>query len=206
MLSAEDIRDAFIQRSSMLIGAEFVTSMVAGAKTAEDEVRALVRLAENVTGAANKNQAAQWLVGAVTALKLEREMRASRDQALSKLAVLAELQKAIARVDLPQSEKDMVHKRLGDLGGLVEQDAQITASLLRSALPPVQRLTVLVRLAAGEGAPLGPAAQRAKDAALKLSKAPEIRADLAKNPDLINRLKPLMAPAHAAPAPHAAAG
>src|SRR5215469_2038373 len=89
MLSAEDIRDAFIQRSSMLIGAEFVTAVVCDTKTAEDEVRALVRLAENVTGSANKNQAAQWLVGAVTALRLEREMRGARDHALTKLAVLA---------------------------------------------------------------------------------------------------------------------
>jgi len=201
MLSAEDIRDAFIQRSSMLIGAEFVTAMVAGAQTAEEEVRALVRLAENVTGAANKSQAAQWLVGAVTALKLEREMRAARDQALSKLTALAELQKAISRVDLPESEKAMVNKRLGDLGGLVEQDAQVTASLMRSTLPPVQRLGILVRMAAGETAPQGPAAQRAKDAALKLSKVPEIRADLARSPDLIAKLKPLMLP----PQPQAAA-
>lgn len=205
MLSAEDIRDAFIQRSSMLIGAEFVTAMVADAKTAEEEVRALVRLAENVTGSANKNQAAQWLVGAVTALKLEREMRGARDQALSKLAALAELQKAIGRVDLPESEKAMLNNRLGDLGGLVEQDAQVTASLLRSALPPVQRLNLLVRMAAGEIAPIGPAAQRAKDAALKLSKAPEVRADLAKSPDLIAKLKPLMLPPRPPTAPAAAA-
>ena len=194
MLSAEDIRDAFIQRSSMLIGAEFVTAVVADTKSAEDEVRALVRLAENVTGAANKNQAAQWLVGAVTALKLEREMRGARDQALSKLAALAEMQKAIGRVDLPESEKVMLNNRLGDLGGLVEQDAQVTASLMRSTLPPLQRLNLLVRMAAGEIAPSGPAAQRAKDAALKLSKDPGIRGDLARNPDLIAKLKPLMMP------------
>ena len=204
MLSAEDIRDAFIQRSSMLIGAEFVTAVVADTKSAEDEVRALLRLAENVTGAANKNQAAQWLVGAVTALKLEREMRGARDQALSKLAALAEMQKAIGRVDLPESEKVMLNNRLGDLGGLVEQDAQVTASLLRSALPPVQRLTLLVRMAGGEIAPSGPAAQRAKDAALKLSKDPGIRGDLARSPDLIAKLKPLMSPPRP-PAPAAAA-
>jgi hypothetical protein len=171
---------------------------VADTKSAEDEVRALVRLAENVTGAANRNQAAQWLVGAVTALKLEREMRGSRDQALTKLTALAELQKAIARVDLPESEKAMLNRRLGDLGGLVEQDAQVTASLVRSPLPPVQRLNLLVRMAAGESAPQGPAAQRAREAALKLSKLPEVRADLAKSPDVVEKLRPLMAAAPAA--------
>jgi hypothetical protein len=200
MLSGDDIREAFIHRSSMLIGAEFVTAVVADTKSAEEEVRALIRLAENVTGATNKNQAAQWLVGSVTALRFERELRAARDQALAKLVVLADLQKAINRVDLPESEKNMINRRLGDLGGLVEADAQVTASLVRSALPALQRLNVLVRMAAGESAPQGPAAQRAREAALKLSKLPEVRADLAKNPELLARLRPLMTPAAASSA------
>ena len=195
MLSGDDIRDAFIQRSSMLIGAEFVTAVVTETKTAEDEVRALIRLAENVTGAANKNQAAQWLVGAVTALRFEREMRGARDQALGKLQMMAELLKAIGRVDLPESEKNLLNRRLGDLGGLVEQDAQIVASLMRSPLPAVQRLNMLVRMAAGEAAPPGPAAARAKEAALKLSRVPEVRADLAKSPETLQKLRPLLAQA-----------
>jgi hypothetical protein len=198
MLSAEDIRDAFIERSSMLIGAEFVTAVVAETKTAEDEVRALIRLSENVTGSANKNQAAQWMVGAVTALRFEREMRASRDQAMAKLQVMAELQKSIARLDLPESEKAMLNRRLGDLGGLVEADARVTASLMNSPLPPVQRLNILARMAAGEIAPQGPAAQRARDLCLKLSKVPEIRADLAKSPETLAKLKLLAAPPSAA--------
>jgi len=134
------------------------------------------------------------------ALKLEREMRGARDQALTKLAALAELQKAIARVDLPESEKAMVNKRLGDLGGLMEQDAQVITSLMRSPLPPMQRLNLLARMAAGESAPQGPAAQRAREAAIKLSKVPEVRADLARSPDLIEKLRPLMMATPVAPA------
>jgi len=87
-------------------------------------------------------------------------MRGARDQALTKLQVMAELLKSIGRVDLPESEKALLGKRLGDLGGLVEADAQIVASLLLSPLPPVQRLNMLVRMAAGEAAPPGPAAAR----------------------------------------------
>ena len=195
MLSAEDIRDAFIQRSAMLIGAEFVTAVVAETKTAEDEVRALLRLAENVTGSTNKGQAAQWLVGAISALRFEREMRGARDQALNKLLMLAELQKSISRVDLPDTDKAMLTRRLGDVGGLVEGDCGITASLARSALPPMQRLTVLLRMALGETAPVGPAAQRARDAVIRMSKVPEIRAEMAKSPELMSRLRPLMAAA-----------
>ena len=192
MLSADDIRDAFIERSTMLISAEFVTAVVGETKTAEEEVRALLRVAENVTGAANKGQAAQWLVGAVTALRIERAMRNSREPPLNRLTTLAELQRAIARVDLPDSDKTQLITRLGDLGGLVEADTQLVASVVKSAMPPVQRLTVLMKMALGETAPTGPAAQKAKEATLRLGRSPDIRADLVKAPELLEKLRPLM--------------
>jgi hypothetical protein len=192
MLSADDIRDAFIERSTMLISAEFVTAVVGETKTAEEEVRALLRVAENVTGAANKGQAAQWLVGAVTALRIEREMRNSKEPPLNRLTALAELQRAIARVDLPDSDKTQLINRLGDLGGLVEADTQLVASIVKSAMPPVQRLTVLMKMALGETAPSGPAAQKAKEATLRLGRSPDIRADLVKAPELLEKLRPLM--------------
>ena len=59
-------------------------------------------------------------------------------------------------------------------------------------MPPVQRLNHLLKMALGESAPVGPAAARAKDAAVKLGKSPEIRADLSLAPDTIERLRPLM--------------
>jgi len=89
----------------------------------------------------------------------------------------------------------MLTRRLGDLGGLVEGDCGITASLARSALPPMQRMSVLLKMAVGETAPIGPAAQRARDVVMRMSKQPEIRADLAKSPELMTRLRPLMAAA-----------
>jgi hypothetical protein len=193
MLSAEDIREAFIERSSMLISAEFVTAAVGSSATAQEEVRALLRLAENVTGAGNKSQAAQWLIGAVTALRFEREMRSNAEPPMNRLGVLADLQRAIARVDLPEADRSALSKRLGDLGGLVEADANMVASVARSAMPPVQRLTHLLKMALGETSPTGPAAARAKEAALKLGKSPDIRADLAKAPDVLEKLRPLMA-------------
>lgn len=195
MLSGDDIRDAFIERSAMLVSAEFVTAVVGETETAEQEVRALLKVAENVTGATNKSQAAQWMVGAVTALRFERELRNNREPPMNRLMVLAELQRAIARVDLPEADKIMLIKRLGDMGGLIEADAQMIVSLGRSALPPIQRLNVLLKMAVGETAPAGPAAQRAREAALRLGKSPEIRADLAKSPELLEKLRPLMAAA-----------
>ncbi len=192
MLSAEDIREAFIERSSMLISSEFVTAAVTNTTNATEEVRALIRLAENVTGKANKSQAAQWLIGAVTAVRFEKEMRNGAEPPMTRLGVLADLQRAVMRVDLPEADRQILAKRFGDIGGVVEADSNIVNSVTRSALSPVQTLTHLLKLALGETAPLGPASAKAKEAALKLGKSPDIRADLAKAPELVERLRPLM--------------
>jgi len=51
---------------------------------------------------------------------------------------------------------------------------------------------VLLRLAAGETAPLGPAADRAKSEAVRLFRAPESRAVLAAAPETLAPLRGLM--------------
>ena len=62
----------------------------------------------------------------------------------------------------------------------------------RSPAPLPQKLSVLLRMAAGETAPLGPAADRAKAEAVRLFRAPDNRAALAAAPDTLAPLKGLM--------------
>jgi hypothetical protein len=118
-------------------------------------------------------------------------MRETKDSAAARLGVMAELQRSVARIDLAEADRHTIITRLGDLGGHIEADSNLVESLMRSQAPPLQRLSVLLKLALGESAPLGPAANRAKAAALKLARAPEVRVDLAKAPELIERLRPL---------------
>ena len=47
-------------------------------------------------------------------------------------------------------------------------------------------------MAIGEAAPLGPAADRARSECLKLFRAPEVRAAVTDNPDLLERVRALM--------------
>ena len=198
MLSAEDIREAFIERSSMLISAEFVTAVVNETKSAEEETRALIRLAENVTGAGNKSQAAQWLIGAVTALRFEREMRSSGEPPMNRLGVLADLQRAIARVDLPEADRSALSKRLGDLGGLVEADANMVASVARSAMPAGAAPDPPAEdAAAGRNLAHRPRCRPRQGSRPQARQGPpEVRADPAKAPETcMQKLRPLMAQA-----------
>jgi hypothetical protein len=65
--------------------------------------------------------------------------------------------------------------------------------LSKGSAPPLQRLTALLRMAAGETAPRGPAADRARLAALKLVRTPEVRAGVAASPEAGEQLRGLMA-------------
>jgi hypothetical protein len=192
VLSLEDVQNAFIERSKMLIRADFVESYLGGERTPQGEVEALLWLAENVTGAANKRQACRWIAANVGALRFETTIRSSPDSAAAKLAALADLQRSVARAGFVVEDARPISVRIGEVGGLVEADARLTAALARAGAPVLSRLTVLLRFAAGEAAPFGPATDRAKAEAMRLMRAPETRQELAKAPETLDRVRGLM--------------
>jgi hypothetical protein len=192
MLSLEDVQNAFIERSKMLVRADFVESFLGSERSPQGEVEALLWLAENVTGAANKRQACRWISANVGALKFETAIRSAPESPAAKLAALAELQRSVARAGFVSEDAAPIAARMGEVGGMIEAESRLTAALAKAEAPVVNRLTVLLRLAAGEAAPLGPAADRAKAEAIRLMRAPETRHELAKTPEALDRVRSLM--------------
>lgn len=194
LLTLEEVQTAFNERSKALVTADFVAAYVKTCTTVLCEAEALTRLCENVTGLANKRAAARWLSACVGSLRFEGEMRAaSADQtAAQKLGILANLTRAVRGCGLIERDENDIVTAIGAVGGTVEAEARITAMLARSPAPLPQKLSVLLRMAAGETAPLGPAADRAKVEAIKLFRAPDNRAALAAAPETLAPLKGLM--------------
>ena len=194
LLTLEEVQTAFNERSKALVTADFVAAYVKPCTTVLCEAEALTRLCENVTGLANKRAAARWLSACVGSLRFEGEMRApSADQtAAQKLGVLAGLTRAVRGCGLSERDETEIVGAIGAVGGTVEAEARIVAMLARSPAPLPQKLSVLLRMAAGETAPPGPAADRAKAEAIKLFRAPDNRAALAAAPEALTPLKGLM--------------
>jgi len=193
LLSLEEVQDAFVQRSKALVTADFVGAYAAGAGSAIDEAAALVRLCENVTGVANKRAAARWLSACVGALRFETELSGgSASQAAPRLAALAALQKEVQTATLAESDEQEICQRIGKAADRVESDARLIAQVVRAPMPPVRKLSVLLKLASGESAPAGPVADRAKAEAIRLFRSPDARAALAAEPDSLTPLRPLM--------------
>lgn len=192
LLPLEDVQTAFSARSKMLVTGDFVDAYLGKGKTAYEETEALVWLAENIIGAANKRQASRWLAGAVGALRFETEIRNSEEPPTARLGKLAVLQRKVGRCGLAPEDSATVQGRLGELGGMVEGETKLAASVARAKAPPLHRLTLLLRLAAGETAPLGLAADRARAEALKLVRLPETRAALSDAPEQVSTVRNLL--------------
>jgi hypothetical protein len=194
LLTLEEVQTAFNERSRTIVTADFVAAYVKPCTTVLSEAEALTRLCENVTGTANKRSAARWLAACVGSLRFESEMRgtASAQTAAQQLGILAGLQRAVRACDMSERDTDEINAAIGLVGGTVEAEARIVMMVARSPAPLMQKLSVLLRLAAGETAPLGPAADRAKVEAVKLFRAPESRAVLSAAPETLAPLKGLM--------------
>jgi len=192
VLQPEDIREAFSQRSESLVTSDFVGGYLDQGGSALEDVQALVRLAENVTGGTNKRKAAQWLLSTITGLRFERELRDGGEPPAAKLLALAELQRSICRVGLQDGDDRELCDRVGEVGSEIEADAKLIASIGRANTTAGQKLAVLLKMASGEAGPSGPVAIRAKLEVLRLFKAPETRTELAASPEAMTKLKPLM--------------
>jgi hypothetical protein len=194
LLTLEEVQTAFNERSKGIVTADFVATYVKACNTVLCEAEALMRLCENVAGAGNKRSAARWLAACVGSLRFESEMRApsATQTPAQKLGILAGLQRAVRSCGLSERDDAEISAAIGVVGGVVESEARIAMMLSRSPAPLLQKLSVLLRLAAGETAPLGPAADRAKAEAIKLFRAPESRAVLSSAPETLAPLRGLM--------------
>jgi hypothetical protein len=78
------------------------------------------------------------------------------------------------------------------VGGLIETDVRLTQSIAQAQAPALSRLGLLLRLATGDAAPLGPAADRARAAALKLLRSEATRSELAAAPGQLGQVRDLL--------------
>ena len=189
ILPLDDVQEAFTIRSKMLVTGDFVESFLKGADSAREEAESLTWLVENVIGAANKRQAARYLSAAVGGLRFESELRAACESPATRLRHLSILQKGAARAGLAPDDYKPIQTKLGEIGGLVEADGRIVAQLSKGPAALIDRLTLLLQMAVGDAAPLGPAADRAKAEALRLVRNDETRLELAKAPERMARVR-----------------
>ena len=190
LMPLDDVREAFVERSKMLVAAEFVDSYLRQVHSPVQECLDLIWLLENVTGGANKRAAIRWLLATVTSLRFEGEvLSGSASSPGARLLHVAEIYREAARAGGDVAGASEVLQRLSEIGGRIEAENKVVSLVSKSGASPSQKLTALLKMATGETAPPGPAAERARGSVLKLAADPEIRAALAEDADSMRRLR-----------------
>jgi hypothetical protein len=192
IMTLEEVQEAFIARSRLLVRSDFIESLLGADRSALDEVQSLMFLAENIVGKANKREAARWVAANIGSLRFETELCHGDDSASSRLSALAHLQRQVSAAGFVPEDSGPILTQIGLVGGKVEASANLVAALGRAEAPVVKRLTALLKLASGQSAPVGPAADRAKAEAIKLMRAPQTREVLAKSPEGLEQVRSLM--------------
>ena len=192
ILQAEDIQNAFTTRSKTLLNGDFIDALLGRDRSAHEEIKMLIRLAENVMGAVNKRNAGRWLNANISAMRFEKEMRAGPDSPVAKLGHLAGLQRQLTRSGLVREDFEPLCAKLGDIGALIEADTRLLTMLVRAPAPLPHRLQLLAKLAMGEAGPSGPVAEKARMEALKLARDPSSREQLAGSPQTMDLIKTLV--------------
>lgn len=192
ILQAEDIQVAFTTRSKTLLNGDFIEALLGRDRSAHEEIKMLIRLAENVMGAVNKRNAARWLNANISAMRFEKELRQGPDSPVAKLSQLAGLQRSVTRSGLVREDYEPLCVKLGDIGALIEADSRLLTMLVRAPAPLPHRLQLLAKLAMGESGPTGPVADRARAEALKLARDPSSREQLAGSPQTMDLIKTLV--------------
>ncbi|HJV42255.1 hypothetical protein [Caulobacter sp.] len=192
ILQAEDIQAAFTTRSKTLLNGDFIEALLGRDRSSYEEIKILIRLAENVMGAVNKRNASRWLNANISAMRFEKELRQGPDSPVAKLSQLAGLQRSLTRSGLVREDYEPLCAKLGDIGALIEGDSRLLVMLVRAPAPLPHRLNLLVKLAMGEAGPTGPVADKARAEALKLARGPGVREQLADSPQTLDLIKTLV--------------
>ena len=192
LLTLEEVHNAFIERSRSLVTADFVAAYVKDCPTVMAEAERLTRLSDNVTGGSSKRAAARWIEACVSSLRFEAELRAAGIPPTQKLAALRRLQRAIQLAGLSGKDAETATLTLGNLGAKIAEESRLLAQIAKAPAPLAQRISVLLRMATGEAAPVGKVGEMARGEALRLIRSPEGRELMRTSPDVAKTILPMM--------------
>ena len=192
LLTLEEVQNAFIERSRSLVTADFVAAFVKDCPTVLAEAERLARLSDNVTGGASKRAAARWLEACVSSLRFEAEMRAQGVPPTQKLAALRRLQRNIETAGLTGKDAEGAVDTLGRLALKIAEETRLIPQICKAPVALGQNVSILLKIATGEAAPLGPLGDLAKQEAMRLIRSTEGRDLMRTSPETFKDMMPML--------------
>ncbi|MAL08120.1 MAG: hypothetical protein CMF74_00445 [Maricaulis sp.] len=167
-LPADQLQEAFSQRSARLLTPETISDYIEDAEDANEEIARLLALEENIVGAQNKKKLAGYVRACLGAHRTESWFTRGPGNALDRLSRLASHQKRAMRGHYPEEELDDLAGTFDALGRKVLESSNLLDQVASSDRPVLDRVTSLLRLASTGVLPVGFCTTDAKERAMKL--------------------------------------
>ena len=192
VLPAEDARAALVERSRLLVSQDFIDALLRVERPVLREVADLVQLMDGLAGGANRTQAARWILASLTSGRFEAEIASGADTPAGRMGQLARLHRHLARSRNDVGGIEAILDRIVQVADRLESERNLVRQIARAQAPVSHKLGALLRMAAGETAPPGLAAGRARAEARRLLGEPQAMAELAQDPAALKQLQGLM--------------
>jgi hypothetical protein len=148
-LGHEDLVDAVTLRSRRVVSHETLTEHLADAATPDEKVSRLLAAEENIIGAENKRKLATFVLSVAGALNFESHFQDSKQPALARMQILANLQLRVLRSGFQDGQRYEIAEILDRIASEIEARAKLFETIAANASTPVERATKLLRLCTG---------------------------------------------------------
>lgn len=148
-LSHEDLVSAFVLRSNRLITNEVLGSYLAGVSAVE-KLERLLFVEENVIGAENKRQLANYLVPIITAAGFEEYFQSPQTPLVTRLQQLEALRLRACRSGFQENQRAEIADALDKVAAAVETRNRLFDSIEKKPGTPAEKASTLLRLIASD--------------------------------------------------------
>ncbi|MEM9122701.1 MAG: hypothetical protein AAGB03_05200, partial [Pseudomonadota bacterium] len=179
LMPIDTITGAFGDRSKRLVTDGWIADYLDAATSPDEQIEMLIRLEENVVGEDNKRKLASFTMPVLTAYKTEMHYLQLDTPPTKRLARLAELQRSLFETDFPDLQKRTLGEALDKLARRIEEEADLIGGIERRKATKFDRCYMLLRLCFSGTLTEGALAEKARTAALKLARGPDLARELA---------------------------
>lgn len=148
-LSHEDLVTAFVLRSNRLVTSEVLASYLAGVSAVE-KLERLLFVEENVIGADNKRQLANYLVPVITAAGFEEYFQSAQTPLVARLQELEALRTRVCRSGFQENQRLEIADALDRVAAAVESRNRLFESIEKKPGTPAEKASTLLRLIASD--------------------------------------------------------
>ncbi len=162
LVSAEEILDAFTNRSKQFVMADRVDAYLADCDTAYERLEKLLDLEENIVGTANKRAVGKFLLGLLSSPRTEQYFLSNKESVSTRLQHLTNVQRRVMKSSFQENNKESMLDGIDRIANDIEERTGMLKSIKAKKISPAEKAFILLRLLTSSIIPEGQLSEKAR--------------------------------------------